>query len=256
MNMVAIPSRHLGGLTRLMRPRQVMPAAMRVMSVTKLMGNTDGNRKLNGGFLTGVHRASTVLRMLHYFSSSGMARMSKDMGPIHSGRVVSCRLRLGSLSAVSTHVRGMRGRTRAKNSGATGRACSVLIGCGRTLRRKGSTHAMGFRAGSRRGVTHRLFLLADGPMVCIYGISRTDTMGKGGCMSVIHRTMGSRSTRVLVITTGARSSVTRLRACRSHRVFLTRMKLRRSKMTQLVGSTCGLLGLRACFATNMRRMHT
>lgn len=256
MNIVAIPSRHLAGLTRLIRPKHVIPAAMRVISVTKLMGKTDGNRKLKGGFLTGVHRASTVLRMLHYFSSRGMARMSNDMSPMHSGRVVSARLRLGSLRAVRDHVRGMRGRTRANNSGRTGRVCSVLIGCGSTLRRNGSTHAMRFSDGSRRGVTGRLFLLADGPIVCMYGISRTDTTANGGCMRRMHRTMGRRGTRVLIMTTGARTSVTRLRACRSHRVFLRRINLGRSNMGHLVGSTCRLLRLRAFVATKRVRMGT
>lgn len=256
INIVAMPSRHLGGLTRVRRPRHIVPAAIRVMSVTNLMGNTDGKRKLKGGFLTGVHRASTVLRMLHYFSSSGVIRISNHISPIHSGRVVSARLRVGSLRAVSDHVTGIRGRTRANNSGRTGVTCRMLYGCGRTLRRNGDTHAISFSAGSRRGVTRSLFLLASGPMVCIYGMSRTDTIGNGGCISTIHRTMGSRKTRVLIMTTGVRDRVTRFSACRRHRVFLRRVNLRRSNITHLVGSTCGLLGLRAFLATNPSRYHT
>ncbi len=256
INIVAIPSRHVGGLTRLIGPTRLIPAAIRVISVTNLIGNTSGNRNLNGGFLTGVHRASTVLRILHYFSSSGMIRISNSISPVHSGRVVSTRLRLGSLRAIRSHVRGIRGRTRAKNSGRTGRVCSILIGCGRTLRRNLSTHAIAFSAHSRRGVTRRLFLLATGPILCIYGISRTDTISNGTCIRHIHRITTHRKTSILVMTTGVRDRVTRFRSCRRHRVFLRRVKLRDSNITQLVRTTCTLLGLGAFFATKPGRIHT
>ncbi len=253
---VAIPSRQLGGLTRLIRPKHVMATAYSVISVTKLIGNTDGNRNLNGRFLNGVHRASTVVRILHYFSGSGVIRISNSMSPIHSGRVVSARLRLGSLRAVRGHVGHIRGVTGMKNSGRTGVRCSMLVRCGSTLRRKGSTHAISFRDRRRVRTTGGLFLLATGPILCIYGISSASTTGNGRCIGTIHRTIGSRGTRLLVVSTRARTSVTRLRDCRRGRVFLRSVKLGRSNYSHLVGTVCDLLALRAFVATNRVRIGT
>lgn len=253
---ISMPSRQLAGLTRLIRPKHVMPTIYSVMSVTKLIGNTDGNRKLNGRFLNGVHRYSTVVRILHYFSGNGVIRISNSIGPMHSGRVVSARLRLGSLRAIRGHVGHMRGVTGINNSGTTGVRCRLLLHCGSTLRRKRDTHAIVPRGSSRRRYTGRVFLLAAGPILCIYGISSIDTTNNGRCMRRIHRTVGNRSTRLVVVSTRARTSVTRLRACRRGRVFLRSLKLGRDNYGHLVGTVCDLLGLRAFVATKRVRMGT
>lgn len=255
IKMIRIPSRHLGGLARLIGPGGAIPAAFRFASVTNVMGNTDGKRNLKGGFLTGVHRISTVYRIIHYFRSSGVARMDNGISPLSSIRAVGLRLVFTSLRSVRGHCAHVDGVTHA-GSGSTIHRLRVLRGVGAALRRNGSTHAVRF-APRRRPLIGDLFLLAAGPMLCITGVSRRSmvTNKSGRVIRTIHRFTTARNTRIIAIYTHVRRRITRLSSRRGTR-FLTRLNVGRSKLSRLVHGTCALLNLKACFATNRGRIHT
>lgn len=247
-----VPSPHLSRLTRVMGPRHALPAAVRFISVTNLMGNTSGNRNLNGRFLAGVHRARTVNRIIHYFRGSGVVRISNGIGPTSSVRIVGARLTLTSLSAYRHTVRHMRGGT-GNNSGSTGTRLTILRGYLPRLRGTNVLHTLSLD--TRRGTTvHCLDFLALGPAVCVTGIGRSNFRG-GPCLSRIHRVTTGRNSIIIPIYTTIRTSVTRL-SSRRHSRFVRRLKLRRPNLGHIVHTNCGLLGLRACFATKIGRIHT
>lgn len=255
IKVIRIPSRHLGGLARLIRPGGAIPATFRFASVTNVMGNTDGKRNLKGGFLSRVHRMSTVYRIIHYFTSSGVARITKGISPVSSVRIVGLRLVLTSLRSIRgqvNHIDGLTGR----GSGSSIFRLRVLRGLGRTFRTSGPTHAIRF-ARRRVGLMGNLRLLAVGPILCITGIDRSSmtSPSSGRCIRRIGRFTTGSGTRMVIVYTGVRSRVTRL-SKRRGRVFLRRLNVRRSNLSRLVETTCGLLKLTACFATNMRRIHT
>lgn len=147
INIMAIPSRELGLLKSFCGSGGMAPTIVRFISVTNLMGNTSGKRKLKGRFLTGVHRMSTVIRIMHYFRSSGIIRMSKDVSPLHSVRAVGLRLIFSSLRVLREEVTGIAGATHV--SGRTTGRLAFLRGMGTRLRRKRLTVALRARGRSR-----------------------------------------------------------------------------------------------------------
>lgn len=139
MKVISIPSREVMGLNRLCRAGGIAPTAVRFISVTKLMGNTDGKRKLKGRFLTGVERISTVMRMIHYFRSAGVVRISNSVSPTHSVRAVGLRLVFSSVRVLSHEVTGVTGRTEV--SGALTGRLRLIRTIGTRLRSNGVTEA-------------------------------------------------------------------------------------------------------------------
>lgn len=255
MNIISIPSGHLTMLTRVFNSGHVLPTTVHFMSVTNLMRNTSGNRNLNGGFLDRVHRMSTVTRIVHYFSSPGVARISNSVSPVHSVRVVGARLYLTSLRSMRGHGRHVRGVT-GSNSGSTHTRLPLLRHVVRNLNRTGPIHTRNLRR-RRLRVVGRLALLATGPSLCMTGVSRSrmSSCSTGRCMGHMRRCTGGRNTNVIIISTHVRSRVTRLSRRRST-TFLRSLNLRRSNLAGLVGTDCTLLNLVGCFATNRVRTHT
>lgn len=176
MKMITIPSPHLRILARLSGSASAIPTQMRFISVTNLIRKTDRNRKLNGRFLTGVHRISTVIRIIHYFRSSSVVRISNSMSPIHSVRIVSLRLTLTSLTRLRQQMSQIHGLTHT--SGRTRTRLTVLRGVLPILGRNGATHRIPLSRRTRT-VVGPLKLLAHGPIVCTTGISRSSLTDNG-----------------------------------------------------------------------------
>lgn len=256
IKVIRIPSTHLTQVSRVVPTGGVIRAAFRFASVTKVIGNTDGNRKLNGGFLRGVHRISTVIRIIHTFSSRGVARISGGISPLSSVSAVGVRLILTSLRSIGGHCTHIRGITHARGSGSSVTRFGILSGVGPILRRNGPIHDLRFSS-SRRGVIGKLFLLASGPILCITGVNRSSVTSPSSyrCCRRVGGFTRSRNSRTLTIYTQARRRVTRLSSSRGRRFLRTR-NIRRSNLSHLVGTSCGLLNLTAFFATNNGRAHT
>lgn len=148
INIMAIPSGELSILKRVCRAGGVVPTTVRFISVTKLIGKTSGKRKLKGRFLTGVHRISTVMRIMEYFRGAGVIRMSKDVSPLHSVRAVGLRLVFSSLRILREEVSGAIGLS--EGSGVTTGRLSLRGHLGTRLRRGGVTGDFIARSRSRR----------------------------------------------------------------------------------------------------------
>lgn len=182
INIIRIPSREVCSLTNVFGPGGAAPTFAHFISVTKLITKTSGKRKLKGRFLDRVHRASTVTRIIEYFSSRGVARMRNKVGPIHSVNVVGARLYLTSLRDISGGEMGATGLTRTK-VGRTGTILPVCREIFRILRRKVPTEALSLTR-SRLTILGRLGLVALGPILCILGATRSSVTGpvSGPCI--------------------------------------------------------------------------
>ncbi len=256
MNVMDIPSDHLRGLTRVCGPGGFAPTIVRFISVTNLIGNTSGNRNLNGGFLSGVHRISTVIRIMEYFRDSSVVRIRNSMSPTHSVRAVGLRLIFSSVRVIAHHLSGTAGTL--GNSGGVRTRISFLGHLLRRLRGNGPTEDIRVGSRARRRVVGAATLLSTGPIVCTYGVDRSSFVGKvsngGGC-GAMRGVTRDRGTRVLPVYTTLRTRVSNLSSRRGI-VFLRRLKLRHSNLSQVVRGYCTLLNLVSCLATNGSRIHT
>lgn len=255
INVMDIPSRELSGLTRVCTPSGFAPTAVRFISVTNLIGNTSGNRNLNGGFLDRVERISTVVRIIHYFRGSSVARISNDVSPTESVRAVGLRLVLSSLSVLTEEASDHGGTV--GNSGAVTPRIRFLRELSTRVRDNGATED--YRVDrSRTRCLGSISLLALGPIVCTYGVDSRSFTGKvssgTGC-GEIRRVTTSRKTRALPVYTRARTRVTALSSRRGG-VFLRSLKLRGDKLSELVRGDCRLLNLVSFLATNGGRIQT
>lgn len=196
---------------------------------------------------------STFTRaLLHVSSGTDITSPDRVRRTCTLGCAISNRLTLTSLRTIRHTVRGRAGGT-GNNSGSTRTLLSVFGGIRPLLTRKGTTHTTGLST-SRGGLVEDCNLVALGPAVCVTGISRSNFRG-GPCLSTMHGCTANRSSVIVTLYGRVRSRVTRLSRS-SGGSFLTRVSVRRTNLSRIVHNNCSLLSVRACFATNIGRIHT